>query len=183
MCFNVWDDVWAGCITTKEITISVDGNTEMIDIGNYVDLVSGLYTVQLIYANLIDTECNFWRFHGEGLSGTGRLATMSDDGSPQPYLFSIEEFFTTISFENSVLNNGGDEYDPPYLINADPDNCEIDVELVLRVSGRFGDTDVGLQGDMNGDDALDVLDVVVMVEIILDGGMGDVGDLLNIVRG
>ena len=28
-----------------------------------------------------------------------------------------------------------------------------------------------------------VLDVVAMVEIILDGGMGDVGDLLNIVTG
>ncbi len=36
---------------------------------------------------------------------------------------------------------------------------------------------------MNGDDNLDVLDVVVMVDIILGGGMGDVGDLLNIVRG
>ena len=36
---------------------------------------------------------------------------------------------------------------------------------------------------MNGVDALDVLDVVVMVEIILGGGMGDVGDLLNTVTG
>ena len=36
---------------------------------------------------------------------------------------------------------------------------------------------------MNNDDSLDVLDVVVMVEIILDGGIGDVGNLLNIVKG
>ena len=36
---------------------------------------------------------------------------------------------------------------------------------------------------MNGDDELDVLDVVVMIEIILSGGMGDVGDLINIVTG
>ena len=40
-------------ITTKEITIPIDENTEMIDIGNYVDLVSGFYTVQLIYIHEI----------------------------------------------------------------------------------------------------------------------------------
>ena len=33
------------------------------------------------------------------------------------------------------------------------------------------------------DDELDVLDVVVMVDIIMSGGMGDVGYLLNIVKG
>ena len=54
----------------------------------------------------------------------------------------------------------------------------------IVISGQFSDdTDIGLNGDMNGDDNLDVLDVVVMVDIILGGGMGDVGDLLNIVTG
>ena len=33
-------------------TLSIDENTEMIDISNYVDLVSGYYSVQLIFANL-----------------------------------------------------------------------------------------------------------------------------------
>ena len=47
----------------------------------------------------------------------------------------------------------------------------------------FTDSDVGLQGDMNDDDELNILDVVMMVDIIMSGGMGDVGDLLNIVRG
>ena len=55
--------------------------------------------------------------------------------------------------------------------------------FVFRISGNFSDSDVGLQGDMNDDDELDVLDVVVMIDIILSGGMGNVGDLLNTVTG
>ena len=54
---------------------------------------------------------------------------------------------------------------------------------VFSVTGKFSDSDVGLQGDMNDDDSLDVLDVVAMVDIILNGGVGDVGGLLNIVKG
>ena len=40
-----------------------------------------------------------------------------------------------------------------------------------------------LDNDMNDENDLDVLDVVLLVQEILDGGMGDVGDLINIVRG
>ena len=36
---------------------------------------------------------------------------------------------------------------------------------------------------MNEDGELDVLDVVSLVQEILSGGMGDVGNLINIVRG
>ena len=172
-------------ITTKEITISEDGNIEMIDIGNYVDLVSGFYYVKLIYANLIDTECDFWSFKSYGLSGAGFFDIMSDDGEAQPFLYGINGNNVTINYENSTLDSDGyyeDEQDD-FLIHSSPDNCEINLELILRVSGRFDDTDVGLNGDMNDDGTLDVLDVVSLVQEILSGGMGDVGDLLNIVRG
>ena len=36
---------------------------------------------------------------------------------------------------------------------------------------------------MNDDDSLDVLDVVMLVDVIINGGVGYFGDLLNIVRG
>jgi len=55
--------------------------------------------------------------------------------------------------------------------------------LWIHISGEFSDTDVGLQGDMNDDDSLDVLDVVMLVDVIINGGVGDVGDLINIVTG
>ena len=36
---------------------------------------------------------------------------------------------------------------------------------------------------MNDDDELNVIDVVMLVDVIINGGVGDVGDLINIVRG
>jgi hypothetical protein len=60
-------------------------------------------------------------------------------------------------------------------------DCAYNLELILRISGRFDDT--SLNGDMNEDGELDVLDVVSLVQEILDGGMGDVGNLLDVVRG
>jgi len=35
----------------------------------------------------------------------------------------------------------------------------------------------------NDDDNLDVRDVVMLVDVIRNGGVGEIGDLLNIVRG
>jgi len=55
--------------------------------------------------------------------------------------------------------------------------------ITFIVTANFPNTDTGLNGDMNDDGELDVLDVVSLVQEILGGGMGDVGDLLNIVTG
>ena len=35
----------------------------------------------------------------------------------------------------------------------------------------------------NDDDNLDVMDVVMLVDVIINGGVGEIGDLLNIVKG
>ena len=75
----------------------------------------------------------------------------------------------------------------PYVIFRCSGDCgnglPDEIHLRIHISGVFSDTDVGLQGDMNDDDSLDVMDVVMLVDIILSGGMGDVGNLLNIVTG
>ena len=41
--------------------------------------------------------------------------------------------------------------------------------IIVSIKGRFPDTDIGLQGDMNNDEILDILDIVLMVNTILDG--------------
>ena len=160
-------------ITTKEITIPIDENTEMIDVGNYVDLVSGFYTVQIIYINSNNDECASIGFDAityKSQTGFGYINIYSYYGSYSGY------GQTTISYEysNLIIDDDGGSL---------PDNCAMNIDLVLRVSGRFDDTDVGLNGDMNDDGTLDVLDVVSLVQEILSGGMGNVGDLLNIVKG
>ena len=158
-------------ITTKEITIPIDENTEMIDIGNYVDLESGLYTVQLIYINEINKECvsntNCEGIHFHSEIGVGDYYFDYMNGN-----IHIEVGTACISYENSNL-----------ILGHWCGSCDFDFDVVFRVSGRFDDTDVGLNGDMNDDGELDVLDVVSLVQEILSGGMGDVGNLINIVRG
>ena len=166
-------------ITTKEITIPIDENTEMIDIGNYVDLVSGFYTVKLIYLNVINDECangedefsiDFIPEYGVG-SIPVFYCGFPDDCSELGFRMDFAE--TSVNYENGILNKYSEsDYD-----------CVYNLEFILRVSGRFDDTDVGLNGDMNDDGELDVLDVVSLVQEILSGGMGDVGNLINIVRG
>ena len=160
-------------ITTKEITIPIDENTEMIDIGNYVDLVSGFYTVQIIYINSINDECASIGFDAITYNSQTEFGYIEIWGYNDSYGGHGQ---VTISYENSNLifdDDGG----------SLPENCAINIELVVRVSGRFDDTDFGLNGDMNGDENLDVLDVVMLVDVIINGGVGDVGDLINIVRG
>jgi len=165
-------------ITTKEIIIPIDENTEMIDIGNYVDLVSGFYTVQIIYINSINDECASIGF--DAITYISQIEFW-DSNSGAINIWAYYDSYggfgqTTISYEysNLIIDDDGGSL---------PDNCAMNIDLVLRVSGRFDDTDVGLNGDMNDDGTLDVLDVVSLVQEILSGGMGDVGDLLNIVRG
>ena len=168
-------------ITTREITISIDENTEMIDIGNHIDLVSGYYYVEVIHSNqnsdLICQECG-----SVNISFTTNLPYWGVDNliSWETMGCGSYEFnnywrytFSTISYDNSIFIL--DQY-------SNYDNCSFDMDVILHISGKFNE-DIGLQGDMNNDDSLDVLDVVVMVEIILDGGIGDVGNLLNIVKG
>ena len=159
-------------ISTKEITIPIDENTEMIDIGDYIELSSGFYTVQLVYVYLIDTNCD----NCEGLTLISAYDSNSNSGIW--VYFSLDngidgyDGLTTISYENPNLINDSSCWLP---------DCLYDLEFVVRVSGRFDDT--SLNGDMNEDGELDVLDVVSLVQEILDGGMGDVGNLLDVVRG
>ena len=40
--------------------------------------------------------------------------------------------------------------------------------MILNITGMFEDEGVGLQGDMNGDDLLNVVDIVSLVNIIIN---------------
>jgi len=60
-------------------------------------------------------------------------------------------------------------YDSSYQLKLKFDDASGSVNLLLSVTAEFPQEDTGLQGDMNDDEILDILDVVLMVNIILDG--------------
>ena len=70
-----------------------------------------------------------------------------------------------------------------YIMNTSANPITNNSSLSMQVTAEFPDEDTGLNGDMNDDDSLDVIDVVMLVDVIINGGMGDVGSLINIVNG
>ena len=117
------------------------------------------------------------------------LKSVWNDGGNPPNSTSLAiKILTNGSIDYQYNNNGNQVsremvYDKGQLNYIHFGSAGGWADLTISITAPFPDDDTGLQGDMNDDDALDVLDVVVMIEIILSGGMGDVGDLLNTVRG
>jgi len=162
-------------ITTRDYTITINTGTEL-NIPNVTGYnLEGFYQFTLIsYAVTIPSECNNINEWGESLF----------------YYINIEGFYPI----NICVGAGFLNQVPHYISSQNPNLTitgsgtwggvyEGSIDLTFWISGRFDDTDVGLNGDMNGDDSLDVLDVVMLVDVIINGGVGDVGDLINIVRG
>ena len=182
-------------ITTREYEIPFNSNITEIDFSDYTSLAGGIYQVELL--SFIVNDVDFDEvFEGEGIcryfqAWSGIWLNSYSEGYNN---------YINIMFEAS--NAGGIDYvggsgsalisQENYVLtgnfsyqNMSDQDCVNSFSGIwlIRISGRFDDTDVGLQGDMNDDGELDVLDVVSLVQEILDGGVGDVGDLLNIVTG
>ena len=73
---------------------------------------------------------------------------------------------------------------------CDNDNISISGEcednnysIKLLITGQFENSDVGLQGDLNDDNGVNILDIIFLVNIILDDGTGDINGLIDAVTG
>ena len=168
-------------ITTKELIVEIDETTESIDIANYLDLESGYYSIQLVYVNLINTNCNEWNFWAGGLNGSTnhwRIALSGNGMTENPYDFYADGAFATISYENSYLTEEHSE-DMLGLLYCN-DSEEVSLELTLHVSGRF-DND-SQTGDINFDGDINVLDIIALVNVIIGDDLGDIFDIIGLIN-
>jgi len=157
-------------ITTREYTISITAETATINIMELIDESEGTYFINV--KNVENAE-----FEGENC----QIFFNSESGWYISLFTGIDDY--------TGADDWGVDYSGDLVINNDfptitthSSNDSFSGNVILHISGKFDD-DVGLNGDMNDDGTLDVLDVVSLVQEILSGGMGDVGNLLNIVRG
>ena len=58
-----------------------------------------------------------------------------------------------------------------------------DYILEFAVTSEFPNDDIGLEGDLNQDGGVNIIDVLALVDIILETGVGDVNTLKDMVRG
>ena len=160
-------------VTTKEIIIQINENTTSIDISDYINLESGYYSVELVHANLLNTDCDNWWLWIWGLNSY--VAITSTENDPYEYWIVDDGRHLTITNENSLFL--GEELGN--LINSNNDT-QIDLEIIFHISGKFqSDYDTG---DMNEDGNVDILDVIVLVNAILDNDLGNVSDVIELTK-
>ena len=139
-------------ITTREYNISIT-EFEDWDIINIMELIGageGNYFVEIMYIENAVYENNGYGYSLQvvsesGMSGGYSWNVMTTGGYYCPFQVSNDFPTITTSSSNGWFSSGN---------------------MILHISGRF-DSDVGLQGDMNDDGSLDVLDVVEILDIIL----------------
>ena len=169
-------------ITTREFSVQIDSETESIDVSNYLDLVSGYYTVSLINLNFINSDFDYWGMEAKGLMGSPSISLESDDGDNNGDILRFNHSSTSISFDNPIIygqdNGNHDEGLVTFPLIWGSNN---ELELIFRVSGVFTDESNNM-GDMNNDGSLNVYDVLIMVGIILDGDSGDIFDVMEIIK-
>ena len=97
-----------------------------------------------------------------------------------------DEFCGSIMFSYQFYNQYGDGYETVISHSGDVsinegnsvldfyDNnfcsiISISGNMTMHITGMFEDEGVGIEGDLNDDESVDVIDVVTLVNIIIDG--------------
>ena len=177
-------------ITTREYTIPISSDMETFNMLGVIENLNGIYEIQPIYFESNDEPSN-----GCGISLVGEAENLLTENNGMIIESVLNDWTGEYNWNLSMWSTNDEIYidNQNYMIyitptmwgepDAYPFCAVISGSFTIRIKGRFDDTDTSLNGDMNDDGTLDVLDVVSLVQEILNGGMGDVGDLLNILRG
>ena len=85
------------------------------------------------------------------------------------------------TYNDYYLPNDGSPYPRDFIVDQEGilqyANNEIDTEWMLYVLDELTGENQGMQGDINGDSTLNILDLVSLVNLILSGEYMDIGDL------
>tara|TARA_B110000196_G_C20950669_1_gene569117 strand:- start:83 stop:796 length:714 start_codon:yes stop_codon:yes gene_type:complete len=127
----------------QDITVSVDRNTQSIDINDYLTLVSGYYTVEPLFVTVNQTTIDDW-----SLQFISVVESMRTEFGMQ---YQCEDSNTDCwiqIYDNSIVNNQNS-----VITCGWPDdhwlNETISFDLVLRVSGIFDTSSLHINDDSN----------------------------------
>ena len=152
-------------ITTKEYSIPISEDTNSINIMDIIGEESGIFKVQPIYA-ITDHPLNGYleiNIHGEVIDS-------------ETYIYcdqSINNGQSTYP-DCSLGSDYGDHYivheeEPNININVSTNDDSNSINLIVRVSGDFTQDQSYINGDLNYDSNIDIYDIILMVNLVLDG--------------
>ena len=161
-------------IQTKELVFSIDQNTTSIDISSEIEMQENeLYILTPFFISDFETDCsvipeeeNTWEIHFRTDDYPMMINQEIDldydcqseyEYGPLECEYYFEARHAVLSLDNSILYSDFSEFCPTFSGN-----------IYFRVSGMFEDEGFGLQGDMDNNNILNVVDVIALVNTILD---------------
>ena len=85
------------------------------------------------------------------------------------------------TYDDYYMPNDGSPYPRDFIVDQEGvlqyANNEIDTEWMLYVLDELTGGNQGMQGDINGDGILNILDLVSLVNLVLSGNFEDFGDI------
>jgi hypothetical protein len=153
-------------IQTKQVVIPISSDENIYDFSDYIELESGYYSYRIInveglvgmfhITDYFRFEPNNCPIYVENFFGGLNINAPYDYVIPSFYLDSeIEECSSTFQYFWNNVDEDVDE-DPVFSGN-----------FVFHITGMFEDEGIGLQGDMNDDEIINVIDVVALVSVIV----------------
>ena len=164
--FLLSSTVFASSVQTKELTIqiqpsdwSIDGlyHRYIVDINQYFEMLDGNYSVQLSKIN-----------HSGSVYGNLNVEAFNESG-PGNVNYCSNDIILSTDFNDYLPNSGYfwlNTTNCSFIEIFYSDFTTIDLEVTLWITGLF-ETNSQLQGDMNNDDMLNVIDIVEIVNIII----------------
>ena len=174
-------------IQTKEFEVTFDTSSESFNLFDSINAIEGSYMIQLMAVDWLgqfDDFCDEWintpffslplflySNHNYGTGSQEVYDIISGMAEGNPNIFSniqlscygieVEDYNTFLISEtkpNIYITYSNELADYPEITNF---------KIKFWATGMFEDGGVGLQGDMNDDDIINVVDIVALVNIII----------------
>ena len=154
-------------IQTKQVEVTI---TDFSDINLYdlIDTaVGGNYSVQ--FAEFQLNDCTNQDFENDYIEIIGN-EQLFDMNATRLYFVEDDYIGAIPIFDNGNLYINSNYGSLTFFSNWNPLIFPENASITLKfwVTGMFEDEGIGLQGDMNGDEMLNVVDIVSLVNIIIN---------------
>ena len=150
-------------ITTKEYSIPISEDTNSINIMDIIGEESGIFKVQPIYVTTVHPLNGYLDIYIGGSAINSETYIYCSSSNTQ-------SIYPDCSWENEWTADH-------YIIHEDIPDIQINlssndvhsINLIIRVSGDFTQDQSYINGDLNYDSNIDIYDIILMVNLVLDG--------------